>query len=271
VSEGQQVHAGDVLMTLEEPRTRARYDAARAEVDRLREALRELREGPRAERIEAARQQLARARSAARNAEQEFARMRVVVEQGLLPRAEQDRARNARDEAAAGMRAAQAALDELLHGTRPEVLAQAEAALAAAEATAESVEIDLQRTRISAPRDGQVESLPFEVGDQVAIGTPLAWLLVGDAPYARVYVPQVLRLQARIGMEAQIRVQGDSRTYSGTLRTIRSEPSFTPYYALSGDDASHLSWLVEIELGPDAAALPVGMPLQAEFDSRPNP
>ena len=43
------------------------------------------------------------------------------------------------------------------------------------------------------------------------------------------------------------------------------KPSFTPYYALAGEDASRLSWLAEIELEADAASLPVGLPLEASF------
>ena len=47
---------------------------------------------------------------------------------------------------------------------------------------------------------------------------------------------------------------------------IRSEPVFTPYYALVGEDAARLSYLAEIQLGADAATLPAGLPLQVEFD-----
>jgi HlyD family secretion protein len=47
---------------------------------------------------------------------------------------------------------------------------------------------------------------------------------------------------------------------------IRSEPSFTPYYALVGKDAARLSYLAEIALdGKDAARLPAGLPVRVEF------
>ena len=47
---------------------------------------------------------------------------------------------------------------------------------------------------------------------------------------------------------------------------IRSEPSFTPYFALTGQDAARLSYLAEISLGKEAADLPVGAPLQMVSD-----
>ena len=57
-------------------------------------------------------------------------------------------------------------------------------------------------------------------------------------------------------------------TLAGSIRMIRSEPSFTPYYALIGEDAARLSYLAEVALGKDAARLPAGLPLRVEFDGR---
>ena len=48
-------------------------------------------------------------------------------------------------------------------------------------------------------------------------------------------------------------------------RQIRSEPSFTPYYALIGKDAARLSYLAEIQLDPAAGELPAGLPVRVEF------
>ena len=102
----------------------------------------------------------------------------------------------------------------------------------------------------------------------MSFGAPLAVLLVGDAPYARVYVPQPLRLNLKIGDPATVVVHGLETLHAGRVRAIRSEASFTPYYALGGEDAAQLSYLAEIELGPDAADLPSGVPLRAEFPGR---
>lgn len=265
VHEGQTVQAGAVLLLLENERTRARFDAATADVARLQSVLEEARSGPRPERIDEARQRLARAGSLAVNARRERERTESVVARGLLPQAERDRTRTASAAADADVRAARASLAELEHGTRSETLDQAEAALAAARAQATANAVDLERTRITAPRAGVIDSLPFEVGDQVAIGTPLAILLVGEMPHARVYLPQPLRTDVRIGSVVRVFVHGSETAYEGRVRAIRSEPSFTPYYALSGDDAAQLSYLAEVELGADAKDLPIGVPVRAEF------
>ena len=99
------------------------------------------------------------------------------------------------------------------------------------------------------------------------MGAPLAILLVGDAPYARVYVPEPIRADVRVGESARVYVDGRDEPLQGTVRMIRTEPSFTPYYALIGKDAARLSYLAEIELtGRDAAQLPAGLPVRVEFD-----
>ena len=74
-----------------------------------------------------------------------------------------------------------------------------------------------------------------------------------------------MRTRVAIGSHATLYLHGSEQPHAGRVRAIRSEPSFTPYYALSGSDASRLSWLAEIELGADAADVPVGLPVRAEF------
>jgi HlyD family secretion protein len=68
-----------------------------------------------------------------------------------------------------------------------------------------------------------------------------------------------------VGQAAQVRVAGNDKVWPGTVRMIRSDPTFTPYYALTGQDVSRLSYLAEIQLTTEARDLPAGLPLQAEF------
>src|SRR3546814_6422223 len=92
---------------------------------------------------------------------------------------------------------------------------------------------------------------------------------VGDAPHARVYGPEPLRAGVAVGQRARVFVGADDgeQVFEGTVRMIRSEPTFTPYYALIGDDAARLSYLAEIQLDEDAGALPAGLPVRVEIRS----
>jgi HlyD family secretion protein len=59
-----------------------------------------------------------------------------------------------------------------------------------------------------------------------------------------------------------VHVEGLPKPFAATLRSISSEPSFTPYYALAGDDASRLVYRAELVLD-GGADLPAGLPLTA--------
>lgn len=266
VREGQQVDAGARLLTLERTRTEAQTEAARAEAQRQREALGELEAGARSERIAQARASVAAAQAAARDANAYYARLQPLGTRKLVAAADVDRARAAASSASAQVKLAQAALDELLHGNRREDIAQGEAAVRAAEAQATAQVATLDKLDVRAPRAGRIDSLPYKLGDQAPVGSPLAILLVGEAPYARVYVPETIRANVQVGDKARVFVDGRDAALPGTVRMIRSEASFTPYYALIGKDAARLSYLAEIALGKDAAQLPAGVPVRVEFD-----
>lgn len=272
VREGEHVAADQELLVLDPRRTQAQADAAQADVQRLTAALDELRHGARSETIDASRAALARAQAAAANAQVTRDRAAQIRAKGLNSQADLDNANAALRTATADVNAARANLAELLHGTRPEDLAQGEAALAQAQAMLAQLQVTLGRLRVRAPRAGRVDSLPFKLGDRPAAGASLVSLLVGDAPYARVYVPEPQRAALQPGAHFQVRIQGLAQDFAATAVRIASEPTFTPYYALSGDDASRLAWRAELALEPGAktADLPAGLPCQAQLSSSTN-
>lgn len=264
VHEGDRVKAGATLMTLERTRIAAQTDALRAQTDQQREVLAELEAGTRGEQIDQARARVANAQAVARDARAYLARVQPLGQRRLVAAAEVDRARAAAESADANVRTTQAALDELEHGARRERIAQAQAAVRASAAQTAAQAVTLEKLTIVAPRAGRIDSLPYELGDQAPVGAPLAILLIGDAPYARVYVPEPMRASVKIGDAATVRVDGRDAALRGRVRAIRSEPSFTPYYALSGKDAARLSYLAEIAI-EGGGELPAGLPVRVEF------
>jgi HlyD family secretion protein len=266
VREGEQVAAGAVLLTLDRTRVEAETQAAQAEAQRQRDALAELEAGPRSEQIRQARASLAAAEADAEDAGAYYERVQGLADRKLVAPSEVDRARAAASSANARVREAHALLDEYLHGTRREQLAQGQAALRGAEAAGAAQQAVLDKLRIVAPRDGRVDSLPYRLGDQAPVGAPLVVLLVGEAPYARVYIPEPIRSLVKVGDAVRVFVDGRESALAGRVRMIRSEPSFTPYYALTGEDAARLSYLAEVSLDRDAAGLAAGLPVRVEFD-----
>ncbi|HET6545556.1 MAG TPA: HlyD family efflux transporter periplasmic adaptor subunit [Rhodanobacteraceae bacterium] len=265
VREGERVAAGQPLLQLEAARTQSELAAAVAEAERQRHALAELEAGPRSEDIAQARANLAAAQAEAREARAYYDRLLPLEGKNYVAAADLDRARAAAGNADGKVRAARAALDELLHGTRPEQIAQGRSAVAAATAQASAQKVVLDKLSLVAPRAGRVDRLPYKLGDQAPVGAPLAILLAGDAPYARIYVPEQRRAGVHVGDRLEVFVDGRDKSFAGTVRMIRNEPVFTPYYALTGEDAQRLSYLAEVLLGSDAADLPAGLPVRVEF------
>ena len=263
VREGQRVKAGQSLLRLELDRTRSAAEASRMQAAAQRATLEELEAGPRAETIRSARAELAAAQASASEARSYYKRVKPLGAQQLLAASDVERARASADNAEANVRALQATLAELEAGTRREEIAQGQASLAASEAEAAAQQVTLDKLSVVAPRDGLVDSIPFKLGDQAAVGQPLAVLLVG-APYARVYVQEPHRADVAVGTKARVYIDGRKDAIDGTVRMIRTEPTFTPYFALIGKDAARLSYVAEIALH-SKDALPAGLPVRVEF------
>ena len=271
VAEGERVEAGQLLLELDPRRQDARIAQARAEVEQAAAHLAELSNGARSETIDAARADLARNRAELTDAERSFSRIAELYQRKQVAIAELDRARAARDQASAATRSAEAQLRELTNGTRPEQLEQAAAALEAARGNLAQLQVGREHLSLRAFCAGLVDALPFKVGDQPPAGAELVSLLVGEQPYARVFIPASIRAQVSVGDVMRVFVEGVEQPFQARVRSIRSEAAFTPYYALTGDDASRLMYRAELVLQGEAARqLPAGLPLRAErSDARP--
>ncbi|MBW2394876.1 MAG: HlyD family efflux transporter periplasmic adaptor subunit [Deltaproteobacteria bacterium] len=263
---GQQVEAGELLLRLDPTRFDARVAQAEARRDEAAARSAEAARGPRAERVEEGRARLAGARSAARTAQRELERAEALAEVDFASRSRLDILRAGADAADAQKGQARAALDALLEGSTAEELDQSSSALAAAEAAVREALVYRERLELRAPVDGQIDALPFERGERARPGTPLVVMLADQAPYARVHVPQAVRVRIAPGSEATVEIEGLERTFRGRLREISNEASFTPYYALTRHDRGRLAYLAEVELvDPEARELPTGVPVEVHF------
>ncbi|WP_203142839.1 HlyD family secretion protein [Marinobacter mangrovi] len=264
VTEGQAVSKGALILRQDARRLQAQLDEARATLQQQAARLEELRHGARPETIEAARADLAGAISQARNAEQALQRTQTLYQRGTAPKAQLDDRESALDSANAAVESRQAQLNELLKGTRAEQLDQAQAAVQSADAKVRQLTVSRERLDVHAPRGGRVDSLPHKLGDQPRVGDPLVTLLSGEAPYVRIFVPEARRTVIQAGDRFRVKVDGVAEDFDAVVRSIRSDPAFTPYYALSGDDASRLVYRAELVLqGERARSLPAGVPAQA--------
>jgi HlyD family secretion protein len=266
VREGDAVQAGATLMRQELGSMHARLDQAVAARNVADRRLAELVKGPRAQEIAEARAALESARSLQETEANEYQRVQDLAGRKLLSQSALDQQRARRDSAAGTNKQATARLNLLLEGTRVEEVEQAEAALKQAQAALVELETSAARYVIKAPRAGRIEAIPYKLGERPAAGTPLIVMLADGTPYARVYVPEPLRTKFLPGTRIHVRVDGRDAELNGVVRFVSAEAAFTPYYALTQEDRSRLSYLAEIDLEESAAAeVPTGMPVQVQL------
>ena len=265
--EGDYVRAGSLLVALDPARIDAQV--AQAESARARAAARlaELESGPRTQRIAEARARLAGAEGRLATARSDLERAEGLFGRDALSRGRLDGRRARFDEARAARNAARAGLDSLLEGTRQEQIVQARASLAQAEARLAEARVRRERLDVRAPTDGWLDALPFELGERPPPGGVLAVLLANAAPYARVYIPAAIRVRVKAGTPAHVHIDGIDTPLPARVRSVASDASFTPYFALTEHDRGRLVYLAKVDLlSKEARELPTGGPVEVNFD-----
>jgi HlyD family secretion protein len=265
ISEGEVVIAGQILIEQDSTRATARLAEAAAALAQHQARLDELVRGPRSEQITAARANVEGATQEFEFRQSELTRVKEVHARGLASPDLLDRARAALDAAEANLKLRLAQLEERLAGTTIEELAQAEQAVKQAAARRDNALVDVERHTLRAPVDGIVDSRLFELGERPAPGQPMVIMLSGAQPYARVFVPEPLRVRIAPGTEALIYVDGLDQVIDGRVRWVSSEAAFTPYFALTERDRGRLSYVAKVDIGEFHQRLPDGVPVNVEF------
>jgi len=267
VRDGQAVAAGDPVFSQDPSRAQAMVAQQAGLKEQAAARLAELQRGPREETIREAQANVEAARVQRANALADLERTREVYQRGLSSTGQLDRDETAYKTAVAHEKAAVQALERLLHGTTIEELQQAQAALSAADARLRAVELDLQRTRVTAPVPGTIDKVLYQIGERPPPGTTVAVLLDSSRTFARVYVPEHLRSRVQPGDSMIVHIDGSADSFAGRVRWVSADASFTPYFALTEHDRSQLSYLAEIDV-EGASNLPSGVPLQVDFPAK---
>lgn len=265
VAPGSYVKKGTLLVKLDDTLQKAQVSKASAEVAKAEANLEKLRSGARVEEVAAARAKVIGAKASRDESQINYLRLRDLIKKNVVSKSELDKAQAARDASEANLLSAKEALLQLTNGTREEDLRFAEASLDAANAVLASEQKKLADLSIVATRDGILDNLPWNIGERVTMGSPLAIVMAGKAPFARVYVPEHYRVKMKVGNKLLVRIDGIEAPLTGTLTWIATEPAFTPYYALNQEDRARLMYLAEVQLADSQFDLPNGVPAQVEL------
>ncbi|GAB2646923.1 HlyD family secretion protein [Vibrio panuliri] len=265
IKEGSIVGKGDVLVRLDNKNQQALLAHAIAEQAKADAYLLKLTNGERPEDIAAAQARVVRSQAQLTEAQKNYQRKAELVAKKLISQSEKDSALAARDSARAELDSANEEFSKLTAGSRPEDIEQARAALAAAQADVALQQQKLDELTIVATRDGVLDNLPYNLGERVPVNGIVAVVQASQVPYARVYVPANYRVSFTAGKQVKVYVDGVEQAFDGHVRWVSTEPSFTPYYALTEEERSRLMYLAEVDLTEAAVALPSGIAAQVDL------
>ncbi|MGV3345596.1 HlyD family secretion protein [Enterobacteriaceae bacterium LUAb1] len=203
---GDNVKTGQLLMRLDAPELVAQLHAAQAARDQAAAQLKMSLDGTREESIRHLRANWLQAQAGYLNAEAALKRDRAVAKKGYLSAQQLDDARKARDSAWQAMRAAEAQLDEGLHGDRAEQREGYAAALRAAEQKLHEIEAIVDELQVRSPVDGEIGPIPAEEGELLNASSPLFTLLRLSRAYFVFELREDILARVRKGDKVTLRV-----------------------------------------------------------------
>ncbi len=265
VQEGSPVKVGEVLVQLDTKNQQAILAQSIAQEAKARAYLLKLTNGERPQDIASAQASVSLADAQLTEAEKSYKRTYELRKKRLISQSDLDSAVANRDSARANYRSAYEEFEKLTAGSRPEDVAQAKAELDAAIADVSLEKQKLDELTVVSTRNGILDSLPYNLGERVPVDGIVAVVQANRIPYAQVYVPETYRTQFTPGKKVTVHVDGVEQTFQGTVRWVATDPSFTPYYALTEQDRSRLMYKAKIDLGDAAANLPSGIPAQVDL------
>ena len=138
--------------------------------------------------------------------------------------------------------------------------------LAVTAAEMATVDEQISRSFIVAPRGGMVLEKYVETGELVAPGKPLFKLGDMQNMFLRVYVDETLLPQIKTGGKAEILIdrKNGTDTLSGTVAWVSDEAEFTPKIIQTRKERVNLVYAVKILVRNDGR-LKIGMPGEANF------
>jgi membrane fusion protein (multidrug efflux system) len=297
VAETQSVKAGDVLVELDP--ADATLAAQRAEAE-YQGALRKIRgdvatAGALSAQVSARAADLAHAQAdvevmvaGVAKAKLDFDRRQALAGTGAVSGEELTAAKTAYENAQSNLRAAQAAATQAEAGRKAaesQLAAQqamvegaldANPQVAAARAARDAAQLDLQRTVIRAPVDGVVSKRQVELGQRVAVGSPLMSIVPTSQVYVDANFKEVQLRKVRVGEPATLEsdLYGGGVVYHGQVVGIGGGTGSA--FALIPAQNATGNWIkvvqrlpVRIRLEPDELAkrpLRLGLSMKAKID-----
>lgn len=263
--EGDRVAAGDLLATLDAQPMREALAVAEAGVLQARARLDKATTGSRPQEIQRAEAQVREAQAALDNAEQELERQQELFDKGLSSKRGLDNAVAIYDQTGARLAAAQEALALAVEGFRTEDIAEAQAGLRAAQAQVDQLETRVEDASLHAPSSGVIQTRAREPGSMVGVGAAVYTLSLTDNVYVRAYVDELNLGLIQPGNRVRIKSDSSPQWFEGQVGFISPRAEFTPKTVETPELRTDLVYRLRIVVANSDGLLRQGMPVTVEI------
>lgn len=265
VEEGQSIDAGAIIATLDDRIQQAQLSEAEARRKAAEARLMDASVGGREPEVRAARELLAQAEANAKEAKEDFGRVRPLFERGVVSRARLDTAE-------AAVRSAEARVAELRERAtlvalpaRENVLHALEADVEAAKAAETAAQDALTKRTVVAPEPGRIERLLREPGEVAGPIAPIVRYLPAGAMMAIGFVPEAMLGDLKLGDEITVACDGCPTSLKAVVTSISQEAAFTSPIIFSDKERARLVFRLEARFTNGAP--PSGTPLRLHRSS----
>lgn len=266
VEEGQWVEQGALLAQLDSDDYRQQVAMDEANVGVQRKQLDLGLAGTRRQEIEMAEQTLNDAKADLAQKQLDFQRADSLYRDQVGSQQARDQADTNLKRAQATVERAQQQYDQAQEGTRKEQLSVDRAQLAQAEQKLRLSRINLDYTRLLAPKSGVILVRQAELGEVVAPNTPVVTLGDLDHVWLRAYVSETDLGRIRWGQTAVVRTDTyPGKTYPGRISFISDKAEFTPKSVQTFKERVTLVYRIKIDVENLNHELKPGMPADAEI------
>lgn len=262
--EGDNVKAGDTLLTVDHDLLSIQLDQAVAGKDIADAQLRLLKKGARSEDISQAEENLRQAQINLDMAQRDKDRMTRLYESKSITKKQYEDALAKYQLTEAQHNAAQDNLKKMKNFARPEEIRQAEGNLGKSEASVELLKKNIKDSYVTSPINGTLVKKFVEAGETVGPNSSLFRISDLSVVDLVIYVSEEELGKVKLGQKAQVSVDAfKNKTFEGKVIYISPEAEFTPKNIQTKDERTKLVFAVKIEIKNPNFDLKAGMPADA--------
>jgi HlyD family secretion protein len=262
LEEGDLVHAGDLIATLDDVPYQDQVRLAEAQVAQAQANYSKMVNGYRPEEIEQAKAQLAQSKANYQNALRYFERQDALQQSHVISKSDYDNALASRDSLKGQVDLSQANLNLELAGNRFEDIDSAKAQLENSKANLATARQNVDDCKLFAPVDGVIITRAVEPGTIVSTSSVIYSICQNEPVWVRTYVDE--RDLGRIypGMKALVYNDTDpNHPYVGQIGFISPVAEFTPKNVETRELRTDLVYRLRVIIAKPDRYLRQGMPV----------